>query len=296
MAVVEFLQLRRTGLRCSGREGSRDFLLDGFASAPVFRHSGRQRSPPVRPIELVARDPDPFLDLGKNLLVRRPEAGTCRDVGGQGLHGLLGLWAFRFVRRIPGIDLVGPPIDPDEERIRMDRKDGEQSQQATGQPENPGGKPAIATSAPRKSPAATYIATSRAGMGRLCAAHSSWTINPDLLPAGQWQRTFVLQVDRLRSSQGANVRPQEPKGSPMPEAKRRLVPVPTSLFARSQSEQAFAKLKAHLRKAEARTFEALWTSPRRHLRPLRAPGMLELPQGRKICVRLNVRCSNAVAP
>jgi transposase len=40
---------------------------------------------------------------------------------------------------------------------------------------------------------------------------------------------------------------------------RSLVPVSTRLFARSNPiEQAFAKIKAHLRKAEARTFDALW--------------------------------------
>jgi transposase len=43
------------------------------------------------------------------------------------------------------------------------------------------------------------------------------------------------------------------------EATRSLVPVPAGLFARSYPiEQAFAKIKAHLRKAEARTFDALW--------------------------------------
>jgi transposase len=45
----------------------------------------------------------------------------------------------------------------------------------------------------------------------------------------------------------------------VPEAKGCLVPVPARLFADlNPIEQAFAKIKAHLRKAEARTFDALW--------------------------------------
>jgi len=57
-------------------------------------------------------------------------------------------------------------------------------------------------------------------------------------------------------------------------------------------EMAFAKLKAHLRKAKARTVDALWqavgsicdlSQPRR---------MPELPQSSRIRCRLNARCSN----
>ena len=46
----------------------------------------------------------------------------------------------------------------------------------------------------------------------------------------------------------------------MSEATRRLVPVPACLFSPDLNpiEQLFAKIKAHLRKAEARTFDALW--------------------------------------
>ena len=54
-------------------------------------------------------------------------------------------------------------------------------------------------------------------------------------------------------------------------------------------EQAFAKIKAHLRKAEARTFDALWRSAWRHLQLVRARRMLELPQGRRICIRVSIR-------
>ena len=45
----------------------------------------------------------------------------------------------------------------------------------------------------------------------------------------------------------------------MSEAKRRLVPVPAPYSPDlNPIEQLFSKIKAHLRKAEARTFDALW--------------------------------------
>src|SRR5918994_1713500 len=90
--------------------------------------------------KLVLRDPSPFLDLSKNLLVRWPEVGPSCDVRGQGFHRLLGLEAVRFVSRRPGINLVGPPIDLDEERIRMGRNDSQQRQQASGEHASRGGK------------------------------------------------------------------------------------------------------------------------------------------------------------
>jgi hypothetical protein len=34
--------------------------------------------------------------------------------------------------------------------------------------------------------------------------------------------------------------------------------------------------------------------PRRHLQPVRATRMLELPQGRRICIRVSVRCSSGL--
>ena len=71
------------------------------------------------------------IDFGKDLLVRRSEAGTFPDVRGQGIHGVLGLWALRFAGRIPRIDLVCPPVDPDKERVGMRRKDDQKSEQAT---------------------------------------------------------------------------------------------------------------------------------------------------------------------
>jgi transposase len=60
---------------------------------------------------------------------------------------------------------------------------------------------------------------------------------------------------------------------------------------RNPIEQAFAKIKAHLRKGEDRTVGAL-AHPRRHLQLARARRMLELSQSRRIRVRLTVRCSN----
>jgi transposase len=48
-------------------------------------------------------------------------------------------------------------------------------------------------------------------------------------------------------------------------------------------EQAFAKLKALLRKIAARTISALWDAPRRHSRPLHVPRMLQLSRQRWIC-------------
>lgn len=48
---------------------------------------------------------DTFLDLSKDLLVRRLEAPASRDVGGQGLHRLPRLRALGLVGGIPRIDL-----------------------------------------------------------------------------------------------------------------------------------------------------------------------------------------------
>jgi DNA-binding HxlR family transcriptional regulator/transposase len=57
-------------------------------------------------------------------------------------------------------------------------------------------------------------------------------------------------------------------------------------------EMAFAKLKTLLRKAKARTYDALWPRRRGHLRPVRARRMLELPQRDRVCCRLIARCSS----
>jgi transposase len=59
-------------------------------------------------------------------------------------------------------------------------------------------------------------------------------------------------------------------------------------------EQAFAKLKTLLRKAKARTYDALWrTVSQQYLQPLRTTGMLELSQARRLCCRLIARRSKA---
>jgi hypothetical protein len=57
-------------------------------------------------------------------------------------------------------------------------------------------------------------------------------------------------------------------------------------------EQAFAKIKAHLHKAETHTFACALAHHRRHLQPVRATRVLELLQGSRIRVRLTVQCSN----
>jgi hypothetical protein len=47
-----------------------------------------------------------------------------------------------------------------------------------------------------------------------------------------------------------------------------------------RAEMAFAKLKAHLRSAGARTYDALWCAVG-HLLTVRAARMLKLPQTRR---------------
>jgi hypothetical protein len=56
-------------------------------------------------------------------------------------------------------------------------------------------------------------------------------------------------------------------------------------------EQALSKIKVHLRKAEPRTFRAL-VRPWSYLQFVRAIRKLQLPQGRRLCVRVTVRCSS----
>src|SRR5687767_3741686 len=80
----------------------------------------------------------------------------------------------------------------------------------------------------------------------------------------------------------------------MSETERRLVPVPARLFARSQSDRAsFLKAQGPSAQGRSPNLRGALASHRQHLRPLRATGMLELPQGRRICVRVIVRCSSA---
>ena len=57
-------------------------------------------------------------------------------------------------------------------------------------------------------------------------------------------------------------------------------------------EMAFSKLKAHLRAAGARTFDALWRASGQHLQPVQPTRMLELLRRRRLCVRLMIRCSS----
>ena len=54
---------------------------------------------------------------------------------------------------------------------------------------------------------------------------------------------------------------------------------------------SLAKLKAHLRRIEARTYDTL-IQALGTLCDLFSPIMLELLQSRRICVILNARCSN----
>jgi len=56
-------------------------------------------------------------------------------------------------------------------------------------------------------------------------------------------------------------------------------------------EMAFAKLKAHLRAARARTYDAL-ARRRRYLQLVRSQRMLELPQARRLYFRLKARRSS----
>ena len=60
-------------------------------------------------------------------------------------------------------------------------------------------------------------------------------------------------------------------------------------------EMAFAKLKAHL-KGTGPDHRGALAGRGLNLRALLARRMLELPQGRRICVRLNARCSKGRAP
>jgi hypothetical protein len=120
------------GLGSSAREGSCDLLIDCLSVASCILPLPGVGCLLQLANELIAHDPDPFLDLGKNLLVRRPEAWPFSDVGGQGLHGLLRRWAFELVGRIAGIDLVGPPVEFHEEGTRKSLSDAEENQQPDG--------------------------------------------------------------------------------------------------------------------------------------------------------------------
>lgn len=60
------------------------------------------------------------------------------------------------------------------------------------------------------------------------------------------------------------------------------------------NEMAFSTLKAHLRAACACTFQALWRAVGDICALYDPPGVLELLHGRRVCVKLNARCSRSV--
>src|SRR5918993_5015837 len=78
----------------------------------------------------------------------------------------------------------------------------------------------------------------------------------------------------------------------MPEETRRLVPVPARLFARLEPDRAGLR-KAQSAPAQSRSpnSRSALAHARGDLQPVRATRMLELSQGRRICVRVSVRCS-----
>ena len=91
-------------------------------------------------------------------------------------------------------------------------------------------------------------------------------------------------------------RPQECEGRAMSEATRGLVSVSARLFARSQPNRAgFRKDQSTPAQSRSPNRRRALASRRRHLQLVRAAGMLELPQGRRICVRVSVRCSMYIA-
>jgi hypothetical protein len=74
VAIIEVLQGRRTGLGRSAWERSRDLLIDCLGVAPCVLPLPGGGCLFQLANELIARDPDPFLDLGENLIVRWSEA------------------------------------------------------------------------------------------------------------------------------------------------------------------------------------------------------------------------------
>src|ERR1700756_1365163 len=90
--------------------------------------------------------------------------------------------------------------------------------------------------------------------------------------------------------------PQERKGRGNPQAAWSLVPLPAALQPGPQSDrngvrQAQSPPQTHWRSDNRCPLE----SDRRYLRPLLRARVLELPQGRRICPRLNARRSKSMA-
>ena len=86
----------------------------------------------------------------------------------------------------------------------------------------------------------------------------------------------IVVMDNLSSHKGAEVR----KAIEAAGAELRYLPPYSPDF--NPIEKAFAKLKAHLRKAAERTIEGLWLQDRRASQPLHRPRMPKLLSSRRV--------------
>ena len=125
---------------------------------------------------------------------------------------------------------------------------------------------------------------------------------PWLIEGAMDRTAFDLYIETQLAPtlhRGRRRHPRQPEGPRFGQSCRRtqsarcLVPLPARLLARSQSDRdglrqaesaSAGSRRPHLRHAMARC--------RRHLLPVRAARMLELPQTRRLCIRLKARCSS----
>src|SRR6516225_6173675 len=78
----------------------------------------------------------------------------------------------------------------------------------------------------------------------------------------------------------------------MSEGERRLVPVLAALQPRSEPDRnGILQTQGPYARRKGQNLRRAPEGHRRYLRPLRARRMLELFQCRRLCVRLNARCS-----
>src|SRR6516164_9347295 len=79
----------------------------------------------------------------------------------------------------------------------------------------------------------------------------------------------------------------------MSEGERRLVPVLAALQPRSEPDRnGILQTQGPYARRKGQNLRRAPEGHRRYLRPLRARRMLELFQCRRLCVRLNARCSS----
>src|SRR5215468_609551 len=82
----------------------------------------------------------------------------------------------------------------------------------------------------------------------------------------------------------------------MSEGERRLVPVLAALQPRSEPDRnGILQTQGPYARRKGQNLRRAPEGHRRYLRPLRARRMLELFQCRRLCVRLNARCSRSPA-